>query len=250
MRFVTVNKDGNFATITLSRGKVNAFNDVVVDELRQAFRELEKDRKTRALILTGSGKFFSFGFDIPHFLSYSKEEFTRYLRSFTDLYTEVFLFPKPVIAALNGHATAGACMLATACDHRIMAQGKAKISLNEIGFGSSIFAGSVEMLKFWVGERTAQAMLYSGAMYTAEQAVEMGLVDQAVSEKNLLMQARIVAEEFAQKDARAFRSIKLLLRRPVAQSMRNREVASIREFVDIWYATETWSQLQEINIRD
>lgn len=249
MQFVTVNKDEDFATITISRGKVNAFNDAVVDELRQAFRELERDPKTRALILTGSGKFFSFGFDIPHFLSFSKEEFTCYLTSFTDLYTEVFLFPKPLIAALNGHATAGACMLATACDHRIMVQGKAKISINEIGFGSSIFAGSVEMLKFWVGERTAQAMLYSGAMYTAEQALEMGLVDQTVSEEDLLAQSRIVAREFGQKDARAFKSIKLLLRSPVAEAMRKREAASIQEFVDIWYAPETWNRLQEIKIR-
>jgi 3,2-trans-enoyl-CoA isomerase len=250
MQFVTVKKDKDLATITMSRGKVNAFNDVVVDELRQAFQELEKDPQTRALILTGSGKFFSFGFDIPYFLNYSKEEFMRYLKSFTDLYTDLFLFPKPVIAALNGHATAGACMMATACDRRIMVQGKAKISINEIGFGSSIFAGSVEMLKFWVGERTAQAILYRGAMYTADQALEMGLVDQTVSQENLLAETRTVAREFAQKDARAFRSIKLLLRSSVAEAMRNKEPASINEFVDIWYEPETWSRLQEIKIRD
>lgn len=250
MQFVTINKDEDLATITMNRGKVNAFNDALVDDLRQSFRESEKDSQTSALILTGSGKFFSFGFDISHFLGYSKEEFVHYLGHFTDFYTEVFLFPKPVIAAINGHATAGACMLATACDHRIMARGRAKISINEIGFGSSIFAGSVEMLKFCVGERIAQTMLYSGAMYTGDQALKMGLVDQTVSEENLLAQARTVAQEFAQKDARAFRSIKLLLRGPVAEAMRSRETASIQEFVDIWYSPETWRHLQEIKIRD
>ncbi len=250
MQFVTLNKDEDIATITLSRGKVNALNDAVVEEIGEAFRESEQDPNVRAVILTGSGKFFSFGFDIPQFLSYSKEEFTRYLTSFSDLYTEVFLFPKPVIAALNGHATAGACMLATACDLRIMVQGKAKVSLNEIGFGSSVFAGSVDMLKFCVGDRAAQEILYSGAMYTAEQAIEIGLVDQIVSEEDLSERARTVAWEFAQKNGRAFKSIKLLLRRPVVEAMRSREAESIREFVDIWYSPDTWSQLQEIKIRD
>jgi 3,2-trans-enoyl-CoA isomerase len=70
-----------------------------------------------AVILTGSGKFFSFGFDIPEFLAITKEEFTEYLANFTDLYTYLFLYSKPVIAALNGHTMAGGCMLALACDH-------------------------------------------------------------------------------------------------------------------------------------
>ncbi len=78
----------------------------------------------------------------------------------------------------------------------------------------------------------------------------MGLVDQAVSAENLLAQARTVAREFTQKDARDFRSIKLLLRSPVAEAIRNRETASIQEFVDIWYTPETWSRLQEIKIHD
>ncbi len=250
MQFVTLTREEDFATITLSRGKVNALNDAVVDELREAFRKSEKDPNVRSVILTGSGKFFSFGFDIPQFLGYSKEEFTRYLTGFSELYTEVFLFPKPVIAALNGHTMAGACMLATACDHRLMVQGKAKISLNEIGFGSSVFAGSVEMLKFLIGERNAQTMLYSGAMFTAEQAREMGLVDQTVSEGDLLPKARTAAWEFAQKDERAFGSIKKMLRSPVVEAVADREADSIREFVDIWYSPETWSRLQGIKIRD
>lgn len=250
MQFVTLTREEDFATITLSRGKVNALNDVVVDELKGAFQKAENDPEVRAVILTGTGKFFSFGFDIPQFLSYSREEFTRYLTSFADLYTRVFLFPKPVIAALNGHATAGACMLATACDQRIMVQGKAKISLNEIGLGSSVFAGSVEMLKFCVGERTAQEMLYSGAMYTADQALEMGLVDMTVPEEDLLPRARTLAWEFAQKDGRAFRSIKMLLRRPVIDAVRTTEAESIREFVEIWYSPDTWKRLQEIKIRE
>jgi enoyl-CoA hydratase len=91
---------------------------------------LEVDPVLRALVLTGRGKFFSFGFDIPEFLPFTKEQFTNYLINFSDFYTYLFLYPKPIVAALNGHAIAGGCMLALACDHRVMTAGKGKISLN------------------------------------------------------------------------------------------------------------------------
>ena len=74
-----------------------------------AFEALRGDAAARAVILTGSGRFFSFGFDIPEFLSYTREEFTSFLTSFTTLYRILFSYPKPLVAALNGHAVAGGC---------------------------------------------------------------------------------------------------------------------------------------------
>jgi len=97
----------------------------------------------------------------------------------------MFIYPKPIIAALNGHTIAGGCMLALACDFRLMVPGKAKISLNEIGFGSSVFAGATEMLRFWVGSAMATEVLYSGAMYPANEAFRLGLVQEVISEENL-----------------------------------------------------------------
>lgn len=139
-------------------------------------------------------------------------------------------------------------MLATACDYRLMVSGKAKISLNEITFGSSVLAGSVEMLRFCAGSRNAQSILYSGAMYSAEEALALRLVDQVSSEAALVEDARTVALEFAQKDSSAFRGIKLLLRKPVAERMIKTEKDSILEFADIWYSEETWQKLKKIEI--
>jgi enoyl-CoA hydratase/carnithine racemase len=237
------------ATITLQRGKVNALNEQLVDELRHRLESLEKDSSVRSVILTGKGKFFSFGLDIPELYDYSRESFAEFLRKFTSLYTRLFVFPKPVIAAINGHAIAGGCMLASACDCRLMVTGKAKISLNEITFGSSVFAGSVEMLTYAVGSRNAETMLCSGAMYPAEDAARFGLVDKVVSEDALQNEARQKAEEMAGKSAAAFRSIKLLLRGPVAKAMETGEAASIREFVDIWYSPATRAMVKNIQIR-
>ncbi len=134
MDFVHVSKREGIAEVALRRGKVNALNEQMVRELRECFQQLADDPGTSAITLTSQGPFFSFGLDIPEFLNYSKPSFLEFLVAFTDLYTYLFGYPKPVIAALNGHAVAGGCMLALACDLRIMVSGKARISLNEITF--------------------------------------------------------------------------------------------------------------------
>jgi Delta3-Delta2-enoyl-CoA isomerase len=249
MDFVTSNiSDGN-ATLMVDSGKVNALNGDVVDQLRTHLNKMETDSRVRAIMVTGAGKFFSFGFDIPEFMTFSKEQFIAFLRNFTELYTYLFLYPKPVVAALNGHAMAGGCMLALACDYRVMIEGKAKISLNEIGFGSSVFAGSVEMLRFWVGSANASKILYSGAMYTAEEARHLGLVNEVASENELTLIALQAANDLGSRHLPAFASIKALLRRSIGEEMMRREEASIKEFADIWYSEATWSNLQNIKIR-
>jgi enoyl-CoA hydratase/carnithine racemase len=249
MQYVELLQEENLALVTLNRGKVNALNDEVVSELTSCLDKLAADVSVAAVILTGKGKFFSFGFDIPHFMSYSREAFAEYLTSFSVLYTNVYLFPKPVIAALNGHAVAGGCMLANACDYRIMAEGKGKISLNEVTFGSSVFAGAVDILKALVGPRNAETILLGGSMYSAEQAEALGLIDRRVPEENLLSEAKKIAGDYGCLDGRAFASIKRLLRSELVERYKEREAASISEFVEIWYSEETRNQIKKIAIR-
>jgi 3,2-trans-enoyl-CoA isomerase len=248
MQFLQLRKNEGIATVTLGRGKVNAINEYVIDEMADCFGMLADDHEVKAVIITGAGKFFSFGFDIPEFLRYPKVDFVRYLTKFTDFYTFLFLYPKPVVAALNGHTIAGGCMIAIACDYRIMVSGKAKIALNEINFGSSLFAGSVEMMKLLLGQRKAEEAAYSGAMYAAEEAYQRGLIDRISTEEALESDARNVALMYASRDGVAFKSIKNLLRKSAAEDMRRRERDSIREFVDIWYSESTWKTLQEKTI--
>jgi Delta3-Delta2-enoyl-CoA isomerase len=248
MEFIRLAIEEELAEVRLERGKVNAIDERLVEELSACLGQLADDPRVRATILTGTGSFFSFGFDVPHFLGYSKGAFTEYLGSFTALYRDLFSHPKPIVAALNGHAVAGGCMLAIACDARIMIGGKAKIGLNEIGFGSSVFAGSVGMLRFCVGERRAQQILYAGALYSAEEALALGLVDAVATAHGLADEARRAARQLAGKDADAFRNIKRLLRKPVVEEMLARETQSIREFVEIWYSEATRKRLQEIKI--
>jgi 3,2-trans-enoyl-CoA isomerase len=248
MNFVLSLRENGIATLTLKRGKVNALNEPMVEEITQSFERLEADNQVRSIIMTGSGKFFSFGFDVPEFLNYPKQDFIRYAEKFTNLCTYMFQFPKPIVAALNGHTIAGGCMLAIACDYRLMVSGKAKISLNEITFGSSVFAGSVEMLKFCVGQKNAQSILYSGAMYSAEEALGLGLVDRVSSESGLAEDSINVAQTLAEKSSLAFKSIKSLLRNTIVEEMNSRDKESSIEMAEIWYSESTWENLKKIEI--
>lgn len=249
MDFVTISEGNGLAKVALRRGKVHAINDQVVEDLCDAFKSLEDNDSVRAIILTGTDKFFSFGFDIPGFMDYSPEAFTRFVTNFTNLCNYLFLYPKPIVAAINGHAIAGGCILATTADYRIMVSGKARISLNEITFGSSIFAGSVEMLRFCAGQRNAELMLTTGAMYSAEEAHRMGLIDRVVDSDDLMPEAEKTASEYAAKEIPAYVSLKNLLRKPVAEDIKGREKDAIREFVKIWYSGKTRQYLRKIEIR-
>jgi len=248
MGFIKTQNNNGIVNLELYRGKVNALNCQVVEELHNALISLENASDAKAIILTGQGKFFSFGFDIPEFLSYSKQKFTDYLIKFTNLYTYMFLYPKPIVAAINGHAIAGGCMIALACDRRIMVSGNAKISLNEISFGSTVLAGSTEMLRFCVGSKNATEILYTGAMYTAEEAKSLALIEKITSENNLIKEATEIAIEMGEKSTSAFADIKLLLRGSVREKMLLYEKESIDRFVEIWYSDSIREMLKNIKI--
>ncbi len=140
-------------------------------------------------------------------------------------------------------------MLLTACDYRIMASGKAKISLNEVTFGSLVFAGSVETLKCCVGHRVAETMLFGGAMYSAEQAHELGLIDRVAAPDELMSIAQEVASGYAAIDLRSFTALKKLVRGPIADEMRKRDPQGNRDFADLWYTPQTRENLKGIQIR-
>jgi enoyl-CoA hydratase/carnithine racemase len=249
MSFVGLERGKGVALLTLQRGKVNAINEAVVEELLGSLEGIKSEQSIDAVVLTGRGKFFSFGLDVPELYPLTRDEFTRFVERFTELYTAIYLYPKPVVAAINGHAIAGGCMLALACDRRIMAVGKGKIGLNEITFGSSVFAGSVEMLRACVGERNAERVLFSGEMFSGDAALELGLVDRVVPADEIQRAALEEACLLAMGDSAAFGAMRRMLRGPIAEAMRSREGESIREFVRIWYSETTRENLKSIEIR-
>lgn len=249
MGYINAKIHKKIATMIIDCAKVNALNDQVVDELRSALEKVEKDQNVKVIILRGEGSFFSFGFDVPGFMSYDKGDFHGYVQNYNNLIKELFMFSKPVIAALNGHSIAGGCVLALACDYRIMISGKAKIALNEMTFGSTLFSCVTEILKYAVGSKRSEQIIYSGKMYSAEEALNLGLVDQVSSEDKFDQEVLDFAEEYAGKDMTAFASIKKMLKQDTLNKIESYEHESISEFVDIWYSESTREQLAKIEIR-
>src|SRR5437764_8628045 len=108
-------------TLRLAHGKASAMDIELCDALR---RELAASRDARAVILTGSGSIFSAGVDLFRMLKDGAGYVERFWPALSGVLEELFLFPRPAIAAANGHAIAGGCLLVAACDHRLMSGGK------------------------------------------------------------------------------------------------------------------------------
>ncbi len=249
MDHIKITADDGVGVISMRKGKVHEINEVMLGEMDKAFRQLEKDDKVRAVVLTGEGKFFSFGLDVPGLLNYTKEDFAAFLTKFTDLYTYMFLFPKPLIAAINGHAIAGGCMIATPCDYRVMADG-AKIAINEIKLGAAIFAGAASILRYVCGGRNAETVAFTGEMFSLEKALSLGLIDAVVAPEEVLSKAIEKARQMGAESQPAFGQIKKLLRGPIVEDYIKREKESIREFNEIWYSEKTREILRKVVIKE
>jgi len=237
------------AVLTLARDKVNAINETLIDDINAELDKLESDLDVVAVVLTGRDKFFSFGFDVPELLTLSQKGLRRFLSKHTALLLRLFTFGKPVIAAVNGHATAGGCMLIMACDYRVAAEGRARIGLNEINLGVSVFGGSAEMLRYWVGNRKAELILTDGTFYTVEQAKELGMIDQIVPYDDVMPTAMQKARDWGGKPGPAYRTIKRLMRGAVAERITLGEQAALNAFIETWYSPDAQRILPTLQIR-
>lgn len=185
---ILVAKENSIATVTVNRPtKLNALNKATIEELHQAFDELEQNYEIRAIILTGSGeKAFVAGADIAEFASFSIEEGVQLATQGQDiLFNFVENLKKPVIAAVNGFALGGGLELAMACHFRI-ASDNARMGLPEVSLGVIPGYGGTQRLPQLVGKGLAMEMIMTAGMVTAEEAYRTGLVNHIVPQSELL----------------------------------------------------------------
>jgi len=198
-------KDG-IVTLRLAHGKASAMD---VELCHAITRELRASTRARAVILTGTGSIFSAGVDLFRMTSEGAPYIERFFPMLRDTLSEMFRFPRPLVAAVNGHAIAGGCLMAAASDYRLMAGGK--IGVPELLVGVPFPAIAIEILQFAAG-RDAQQLAYSGATITADEAVSKGLIDEVVDAHQLMLRAEEVAHQLAAIPAESFRLTKLQLR--------------------------------------
>lgn len=185
---------GEIATITLNRPeKRNAISAEMIAELLSAFSEVEAS-PARVLILTGAGKAFCSGMDLEALKALAtqspaeqRDDAGRLAR----LCLRIWSFPKPTIAAVNGHAIAGGCGIATLCDFT-MAVPEAKFGYPEVRIGFLPAVVSVFLVR-QIGEKQARDLLLTGRTIDAAEAHRLGLVTQIVPAQELMSAAQILA---------------------------------------------------------
>ncbi|HEX3462847.1 MAG TPA: enoyl-CoA hydratase-related protein [Candidatus Elarobacter sp.] len=201
METITVEREGAVATVTLNRPNVlNALNLRMLDELSQAFAELDGDDAVRAVIVTGAGaKAFAAGADIGELNALPNaragEAQSRKGQALTRAIERMRV---PVIAAINGFALGGGCELAMACDVRVASE-NAKFGQPEVNLGILPGYGGTQRMTQLIGEGTAMYLCLTGEMIDAAEALRVGLVQKVVPLDGLLAEARRIAEVIAGK---------------------------------------------------
>ncbi len=223
-RTLTLEHDGHIAILTLNRPeKRNAISAEMIRELMRALDDVERS-PARVVILTGAGTAFCAGMDLNYlkeFPSQSGEQIIEDAERIAGMFRRLWSFPRPLVAAVNGPAIAGGTGLATLCDFTL-AVPEARFGYTEvrIGFMPAIVSS---FLVRQVGEKRAREILLSGRLFDAQEAREMGLVNEVVPPEKLLPRARELAAELASLSPTALAHTKRLLVR-LAESELDREL--------------------------
>ncbi len=191
--------DDRVRTIRLDRPeKRNALNAALVADLKAAMADAADADEVRVVILTGNGPSFSAGADLAslqELRSASPLENEQDSRHLAELFRQIYLHPKPVIAQVNGHAIGGGCGLAAVCDFSFVSE-DAKLGFSEVRIG---FVPAIVMVfvRRKLGEAAARDLLLRGRLVTAAQASEIGLVSRAVADRRLADEVQDLARELA-----------------------------------------------------
>lgn len=237
---ISIETRGRVAVVTMTHGRANALDTSLCHALTARFGELEGSGH-EAVVLTGHGTIFSAGVDLLRLRDGGPGYLGEFLPALSEAFLAVFSSPLPVVAAVNGHAVAGGCVLACACDHRVMNAGRGRIGVTELLVGLPFPAAATEILRFAVGTPRLKEISYFGRTYPAADAVDLGLVDEAVPEASVLSRARAIAEEFAALPGEPLRHTRRQLRAPALELIARQRAGDelVRQMWDSPAARET-----------
>lgn len=239
MQFVNVSNDSEVRTLELSRGKANAMNLALIEELIASVDKCEKDDNVRTIVFSSAAPgFFSAGFDVQEVFAYERDAMHHFFGRFMELFRRVLLMPKPVVGALTGHAYAGGAFLALAFDVRIMAEGDFGFALNEINFGAVLPSSLRRALINVVGQREATRMIVTGDSVTPQRALSTGLADEVAPVDQVLPTALRHAHALAQKASGAFAFSKRALQRDGGLLHELQKDEDLDQFVSQWFSPE------------
>ena len=199
---------GEVAIMRLQHGKFNALDLELLLAITEAMRAVDQ---ARAVVITGSGSVFSAGVDLQRIVAGGPSYVREFLPALSESFMAIFDHPGPVVAAVNGHAIAGGCVIAAACDVRLMSQGK--IGLAELSVGVPFPPAAMEIMRHAVGPAIGHLVL-TAALLDPAQAESIGLIQHVCTAEVLLESAVDRARQMARTPAGVFSVSKRQLQQP------------------------------------
>jgi enoyl-CoA hydratase len=233
---------GSTAVLTLTGDKVHSLGKLVLDEIVAFVAFCERDPDVSALVITGDGEIFSAGLNVNEVLAESADSV---LDAFQGALRRVLQCPLPTVAAVNGAAIAGGCLLACACDRRLIAD-EARIGVTELKVGVAFPVFTVDLLRHVCGAR-AEDVIFGAGLFEATEACAIGLAHQHFPRTELRATAVVEAEQLATLDAAAYALAKATVRRDLLTSEQDdRGRALDREVRAHWQADATRANLEHL----
>ncbi len=251
---IEVINHGPIRELRLARPPVNALDTELCRQLIHAV-ELAMAEDAHGVILSGSERVFTGGMDVPHLLSHGDDKH-KLLDSWNAFFGAVRTIAEsriPVVAAITGHAPAGGCVLALCCDYRVMARSTDParpygIGLNEVQVGLVAPEGIQRLMRRAVGEHRASILLTTGALVPAEQALQIGLVDELADGEQVVGRALAWLQQLLKLPRQPMQLTRAVARVDLQEAL-HPDLIQLDRFVDAWYAPDAQNALHALAAR-
>jgi enoyl-CoA hydratase len=230
---INVHHVGEVAVLELDQGAVNALDLELVEHITATLAGVDGP-----LVLTGRGRAFSAGVDLRRIVEDGDDYIERFLHALSRAFHAVFTYPHPTVAAVNGHAIAGGCVFALACDFRLMSAGT--IGLTELPVGVAFPRIALEIVRHALGPQASKTILF-GETVGRDDAHRLGLIDEVAAPHELLEHATTVAAKLARTPANLYARTKLELRTPALNAAAREPDGALA----VWTAPETKARLAD-----
>ena len=202
---LTFAREESFAVITLNRPPANAISEALVNELNAAVTAVQDDDAIRSVIITGAGdRIFCAGADLGS--AFAGGNVDTFIRFGNSVLRKIERFPKPVIAAINGHALGGGCEIAMACHLRLLKDG-ARMGQTESNLGIIPGFGGTQRMSRLIGRTKALEFMILGTQVSAQECLALGLVNRLTQEGETLNEAKALARQIGKRPPIATRLI-------------------------------------------
>jgi len=207
-------RHGEVALLRMVHGKANIMDLEFCEAVTAAMVDVGRS-DARAVVLTGQGGIFSAGADLNRVITEGAPYVARFLPALDAAIESIYALDRPVVAAINGHAIAGGCILAAAADRRLMVDGRARIGAPELRVGVPFPPVALEVLRAAVTPPHANSLLLAGTLCSPEQARDIGLVEELCQADALEARALELAADLASIPGGNYALTKRMLQAPV-----------------------------------